>query len=187
MPENQPNPDENPILKASQENREKFLKELEKLTMKPVDEGRPLTDDESVRFEQLTKKINRLDKDIRKLREEEERKAKAAAAAAGIPEPAAVVRSEPMTYGPGSPYSFFRDMALKSAQLIEPSYSQMAAAATDRLARHYKEVEIEARRDGKLADRLREIRATPIGLLEQRTNPNTTAGTGGERFAAAVA
>ena len=181
MPPDSNQPEENPVLKASRERRAKFLAELEKLTEKPTKESRSLTDEESARFTELASKVKKLDKDIRNLEAEEDRKAKAAAASAGVPEPGTppvVVKREQMTYDQHGPNSYFRDLAYIAAQNIEPSYMPMAEQARARIIQHNREIEVEARRDAEVARRLKEIRSTPP--IEQRVNPNTSAGTGGE-------
>jgi len=173
----------NPILQAARDKRAKHQEKLDALLEEPTQEARAFKDEEAAEFETLVEKIMKLDRQIDGLEAEEKRREKAEAAAATPPSSPAVVKSEPMTYDLDGRNSYFRDLASISAGHLDPSLD--AAGARERLARHAKEVEIEARTNNDLARRLREIRSTPNGLrqageFEQRVNPNTTAGTGGE-------
>ena len=152
----------------------------------------PFTDEDAAEFKSLTKSLKRADKDIDKWIVEQARSAAATAASADEPEVRddksapvkvpvgdGVVRSEPMTYDKFSGQSYFRDLATLAARSLDQQSAAAAPAAEERMRQHGHEVEVEARTDRQVADRLAEIRATPPGL-EQRVNPNTTAGTGGE-------
>lgn len=174
----------NPVLEATRAKRDKTQGKLDELLAKPTAEARALTDDEAAKFTERSAQITELDAQIKELEKVEKRTAKVAAAQA---EPAAaavfggaVVRSEPMTYDKFGGNGYFRDLATMAAASMEPTRAAEAAEARARMNQHGKEVEIESRRDPRLAERLREIRATPQSLQEKRVNPNTTAGTGGE-------
>lgn len=176
-----------PVLEATRTQRAKQQNKLDELLKTPTAEARALTDEEAAKFTERAAKIAALDKQINELEVEEARADKAALAAAAA-DPAAgapaVVRSEPQTYGKYSGNGYFRDMATMAAAHMDPSLGAAAVDARARMVQHAKEVEIEARTDKGLAQRLTEIRyATQREQRngqEQRVNPNTTAGTGGE-------
>ena len=175
----------NPVLDATRAKRDKSQTKLDELLKAPTAETRALTDEEAAKFERLSLAIAEDDKRIKRLAKEEKRQEKAAAATLSAAEVkpvktgGAIVRSEPMTYDKWSGNGYFRDLATIAAAGKDQSYAPAAEAAFRRRIQHAKEVEIEARTDRKVAERLAEIRATPASL-EQRVNPNTTAGTGGE-------
>lgn len=172
----------NAVLDATRQKREKVAKKLDDLLSTPKEEARALTDDEAAKFDSLAEEVGKLDKQIRGLEKEEARAEKVAAAAAAAEKPVgqATVRSEPMTYEKFGENSYFRDLGTIAASIIEPVDPE---PARQRLFRHAREVEVESRHDPDLARRLREARAIPESDktdFEQRVNPNTTAGTGGE-------
>lgn len=168
-----------PVLKATQDKRAKLQSKLDALLEAPTAEARSLTDAEADKFEALASDIKKLDAQIKTLEAAEARSEKAADAAAKH-SPAAVVTAEAMTYDKHGRNSYFKDLAtiaVAGARLGGTEDSPSDALA--RLQRHQSEVDVEAGKDKQVAAALRELRRTPAGM-EQRTNPNTTAGTGGE-------
>ena len=164
---------DNPVLDAARAKRAKHQSKLDSLLEAPTAESRSLTDDETTEFEELASKITKLDAQISLLESEEARKAAAVTASADTvaDAPAAVVRSEPMTYAEHrQDTSYLRDLTA----IQVPQSGLDGAGARERMARHIHEVEVEARKDASLAQRLADARQ------EKRVNPNTTAGTGGE-------
>ena len=166
---------DNPVLDAARTKRASQQTKLDELLAAPTAEARELTDDETTSFEERVAKIQKLDAQIALLEAEDVRKAAAEAASAAVPAtpegPGAIVRSEPTTYAEHNrETSYLRDLAA----IQVPQAGLDATAAMERMARHAKEIEVEARKDATVAARWREAG------LEARTNPNTTAGTGGE-------
>jgi len=155
-----------PIIKAAAEKRAAKQADLELLLVEPTTDKRSLTDDETASFEAIEAEIRKLDAQIEMLTAEEARKAEAATAAAEVVAEApvasapAVVRSEPMTYNEHSQASYLRDMVA----LQVPQAGFNTEDARERMARHAREVEVEARTNKDLAKRLdsvqRELRAT---------------------------
>jgi HK97 family phage major capsid protein len=170
----------NPVLQAARDARAQAQEKLDALLVAPTAEARALEDTEATEFEALSAEIDKLDKQIDGLVAAEKRTEAAALASLKLGSPA-VVTSEAMTYDKFGRDSYFRDMAALavSARRIGGMETD-PYAALERLQRHNAEVEAAARNDKDVAARLREIRMTPAALLEQRTNPNTTDGTGGE-------
>ncbi len=146
------------------------------------------TEDEATEFEALAAEIRALEPQITGLREQEARSEKAAAAAAELERNAAsaIVGREPVTYGEEQTWisgsenyrSYFRDLATLS---INGFRDYDMGHARERLDRHAKEMDVETR---KLDETQRRQFAAFLGRenggYEQRVNPNTTAGTGGE-------
>ena len=163
---------DNPVLDAARAKRAKHQSKLDALLETPTAEARSLTDAEATEFEELASKITKLDSQISLLEAEEARKAESlTAAAAVVSEAPAVVRSEPMTYAEHNrSTSYLRDLAA----IQVPQSGLDAQGAMERMARHAREIEVEARKDPEVAIRWREAG------MEARVNPNTTAGTGGE-------
>jgi HK97 family phage major capsid protein len=132
-----------------------------------------------------------LDERIRVQREEETRRQADADTRTRInaDRPAAVVLSEPRTYGEGTRSSYFLDLA--RVQLNQGDGDGGVSAARERLERHGKELDVElpareARRDeAAAADTDRELRRTGYNrrardnAFEKRVNPNRTDGQGG--------
>ena len=155
-----------PIIKAAAEKRAAKQADLELLLVEPTTDKRSLTDDETASFEAIEAEIRKLDAQIEMLTAEETRKATAAEAAAEIVVEApvasapAIVRSEPMTYNAHSQASYLRDMVA----LQVPQANLNTDDARERMARHAREVEVEARTNKDVAKRLeavqREARAT---------------------------
>jgi HK97 family phage major capsid protein len=181
----------NPVLEATRKERDKAQKKIDKLMLAPTSEERTLTAEEATKFEELAKSLTEFDKQIKGFEKEEKRAEKAAAAAAAVENPApvggAVVRSESMTYDQyrtdmrNGGTSWFLDMAFQSAAGLDASYSGRAAEARGRLAQHAKEVDIELRSATAAERRSFDNFLDRTGAsYEQRVNPNTTAGTGGE-------
>ena len=166
------------VINASRDKRAQYHKRLEAITeaaSKREGAEQALTDAEAKSFEKLTGKIKDISKDIARLEKDAERAAKAEEALAEQPAVGgAVVRSEQMTYDEFSGNSYFRDLAFIAAATKDVSYGRSAEEAIERRTRHAREVEVEARTDKSVQRALAEAR------LEQRVNPNTTAGTGGE-------
>lgn len=125
----------NEITQRLEEERAAAFAELETITNKIVEEGRDaLSDDESARFEALTKTIDEADERIKLANDLEARRkvAGAAAVAAGKSGPEVKVGAEPRTYNPDAERrgtSFVRDLI--SAR-VDPG-------AADRLQRHARE------------------------------------------------
>ena len=155
-----------PIIKAAADKRAAKQADLELLLVEPTTDKRSLTDDETASFEAIEAEIRKLDAQIEMLTAEEARKAEAATAAAEVVAEApvasapAVVRSEPMTYNAHSQASYLRDMVA----LQVPQANFNTDEARERMARHAREVEVEARTNKDVAKRLeavqREARAT---------------------------
>ncbi len=172
----------NPVLDAARAKRQKKQDELDELMELPTEEKRELSDDETTTFEELAARIAKLDKQIDGLEAEEKRAEKAASAAAEQAKNesrAAVVTSESMTYDQYGPNSYVRDLAVIASAGLDQSFRGKADDARERLASHRREIEVEARTNERLRNTLKELRMTPQGS-EQRVNPNTTDGTGGE-------
>lgn len=168
----------NPVLKAAQDKRAKLQSKLDAVLAAPTAEARSLTDAEADKFEALASDIKKLDAQIKMLEDNAKRSNKAEAAAAHAAP--AVVRSESMTYDKNGRNSYFKDIAtLALAERHLGTAASDPSEALERLQRHQAEIDVEAQKDKQVASALREIRRTPAGV-EQRTNPNTTAGTGGE-------
>jgi len=185
-----------PVLDATRKEREKIQRKLDELVTLPAAEKRSLTDEEALQFEDFAARLQKKTAEIRSLEKQSAREDKASAATADVPavkrekaskdgeveehRSPAVVTSEPMTYSENpAGASYFRDLGIVAAGGLDQSYRGAADSASARMAQHEKEVRVEAERSPDLARRLREIRATPAGL-EQRVNPNTSYGTGGE-------
>lgn len=168
----------NPVLKAASEKRAKLQTKLDAVLAAPTAEARSLNDAEAAKFEGLAADIKKLDAQIEMLEAAEARSEKAAAAAAHVAP--AVVKSEAMTYDKHGRNSYFRDLATVAVAAARLGGTEDSPAdAVERLQRHMSEIDVEAGKDKQVAAALRELRRTPAGM-EQRTNPNTTAGTGGE-------
>jgi HK97 family phage major capsid protein len=166
---------DNPVLTASRAKRAKFTAKMDELLAAPTAETRSLTDAEATEFEELAAKISKLDSQIDMLAADEARKATAMAAVAEIiPEatPAPVrVTSEPMTYNARSKASWLQDMTAISL----PQAGFNVAEAQARLARHGKEMEVEARTNKDIAYRLE-------SAMEERAT-DSLAGYGGDLIA----
>lgn len=176
------------------EKRGKAVSKAEGLVEAAKAEARSLTDDEGSKFTKYIERVKQLDAEIATAEAADELHRAQAAAVANVA-PAvvadnvggAVVRRERLTYDEFQPNlrnggnSWALDMALVAAGQKDAGYTGRAAEARQRLAQHAKEVDIEMR--GKSAaerrdfDRFMEERG---GSVEQRVNPNTTFGTGGE-------
>ena len=157
----------NPVLDAARDKRARLQSKLDLLLVEPTTESRSLTDGEVAEFEELAAKITKLDGQIDMLAAEESRKAVATAAVAEIDTPTvggAVVTNEPATYSKNSRNSYLYDLAAVSV----PQAGLDVRAAQERLERHGKEVEVEARKNADLAYRLqfanREKRANITGI-----------------------
>jgi hypothetical protein len=165
----------NPILDAARAKLAARQAKIDALIERAASEDRALTDDEATECQEQIVKRDRQANTIEMLEAEEARKAAVAEALARTAEPLPqgemVVRSEPMTYSQHSrDVSYLRDLA--AIQVREAGLDHYGAV--ERMAKHARELEVEARTDPKVAERLAHAKA------EMRTNPNTTAGTGGE-------
>lgn len=176
----------NPILDAARAKRAAKQEEMDALLATVETEERAeFNDDEVTKFEELAKSLKKLDKQIEGLEAENARSEKATAAAAVLAADdnstrGAVVTREERTYERNGPNSFIQDLSVIAASgPAGDEFGGRAVAAKERLQRHAKETEVEARHDPELAQQLTEIRETP-SRREQRVNPNTTDGTGGE-------
>lgn len=169
------------VLKAARDKRAALQADMDALVAKAEGEKRSLTDDEQTSFEDLAKKIRKADKQVEALDAEAQRRRASEQAAAALPAGEGVVRREQMTYSPAG-HSYLRDLA--AIMVPETGYDRHEAEA--RMIQHHKEVTIEARTKGSVAERIiNECRSRSTGTetrsqFEQRVNPNTTAGTGGE-------
>jgi hypothetical protein len=175
----------NPVLVAAIQRRERSLSEMERMIQAAEARGSgSFTDPDARAFEKLAKSIKKDDATIEQLQIEDQQSEKAASAAAdlmgGSGRRGAFHTGGGETYGPDLTHSFFRDLATISAAQIGWTGQGSPDAARERLQQHRKEVEIEARSNPDLDRRLVEMRLTPQSLREQRVNPNTTNGSGGE-------
>ena len=184
----------NPVLDRALERRVEAQKELDETLEAPNAEKRGLTEDETGILEWLNAELDELDRQIPALKESEARKAAAAKAAAEIeaagpsaPEHrGAVIRREPGVYRRDASRdepSYLRDLAA----FMVPMASSLGIRPEDarqRLARNWEEVQRDADQgdDKAFASRIvNEVRRWgQVPDVEQRVNPNTTAGTGGE-------
>jgi len=167
----------NPVLKAARDRRAAAQEKLDGLLIAPTAEARSLDDAEATEFEALSAEITKLDAQIEALEAAEKRAEKAAAAAAHVAP--VVVKSESMIYDKHSRNSYMQDIATLAIAARRLGSNSDPTSAVERLQEHNRQVDAAARSDKQVAARLNEYRQTPAGL-EQRTNPNTTDGTGGE-------
>lgn len=179
-----------PILQAALDQYEADMKRMNELLDGASKRDKPgLNDDEQKEFETLSSSIEKQDENIARLQAQAERRARADKAAEDLDdeqrngEPKVRILSEPRTYDEFGQNSYLRDIAsIASAHLTGNDSSE----ARSRMQQHGKEVEIEARTNPRVARQLRGVRsdlqsrAGARGEFEQRVNPNTTAGTGGE-------
>ena len=184
-------------IEAARAKRAEKQAELEALVAKASSEERTLSADEGVKFEKLSAKIDELDERIATTVKAEKRLAKAEAASAEAPE---AVREEQVhitrerrTYEEGDfgpargGNSYLLDMAHLASAHLDSNAAAQAPAARERMQQHAREVEVEARTDKNvrlaLENAQRDIRSSRAGAIteyEQRVNPNTSYGTGGE-------
>lgn len=186
------------------EKRSTLTTELDTILEAPGREKRDLNEAEAAAFTEKRAAIKAIDTELEPLKQriadaEEDEKRTAAADlmrqqygqvspdAPGKRSPSVGVGSEPMTYEPDSPHSYFQDLALMKVR--------GDSAAADRLTRHAQELEVELpareRRIRERADRERRALDTEIlsprqrrmGLesrfIEKRVTPNRTDGQGG--------
>ena len=187
----------NPVLDATRARRAAGITYLDGLVgpaSPAATEARSLSTEEAAGFDYVDGEIRRLDAEIVTLETAAERSAAAAAAAAevgsegtglDIGDGKVVIRSEPHTYDQFNSNSYFKDMADVAASHLDAGAGARAPKARERLAQHGKEVVVEAKTNKRIATRLNGVRAElrrpdAIGEFEQRVNPNTTAGQGGE-------
>ena len=176
-----------PVLEATRAQRADKQKELDEfLAAIEKRDDKTMTDDDETEFESRVKAIKKLDRQIEKLNDSEERAEKACEAAAELERQAAglagsYVRSEPHTYEEHDHRtSFLRDLATVSANAIGANV-RGADAAQERLTRHSHELDVDLRKaDSETRSRFGRFLDQYEGSYEARTNPNTTAGTGGE-------
>ena len=173
-----------PVLTAARKKRDKRQTKIDELLATATAETRSLNEAEQATFEELAAEVTALNDQIRLIEVEEQRKADALRNAGGTPSSPVVIRHEEMTYGKFSRNSFLADLA--TIQVREAALGDRDAAEA-RMTQHHKEMTIEARTNKDLARALDEVlnRRASTGTesrdaYEQRVNPNTTFGTGGE-------
>jgi len=186
----------NPVLDATRARRAAGVTYIDSLTgpeSPAAKETRSLTPDEAAGFAYVESECRKLDAEIVTLEAAAERSAAAAKAAAevgsegtglDIGDGKVVIRSEPHTYGAVG-HGYFKDLGDIAVAHLDAGAGARAPEARERLAQHAKEIVIEAKTDKRIAARLNGVRAElrrpdAIGEFEQRVNPNTTAGQGGE-------
>ena len=187
----------NPAIDAARTKRAEKMVKLEALVAKASDEERTLSLEEAEKFEKLSKDIDEIDARIEASVAAEERMAKAAAASVETEERSAevggvVVKRERRTYEEGDygvaygGNSYLADMAYLASSHLDSNAAAQAPAARERMMQHAREVEVEARTDKDVRLALENVkrdikgRRGAVTEYEQRVNPNTTAGTGGE-------
>lgn len=163
---------DNPVLEAARAKRDKHQATIDGLVKTLADENRTLTEEEAGTMEDAIAKRNKAKSTFDMLEAEDKRKEAAMAAAEPEPETPVSIRSEPQVYTPNSApgESYLCDLVALTVR--EANWE--STRARERMERHLKVVEVEARTDPKVADMWRSAK------YEMRTNPNTTAGTGGE-------
>lgn len=124
------------LLEDLRSNRAEESSKLEALLAPIVTAKRSATAEEESAVEASTSLIKQLDARIADLIAQEESRAQAEASYAKLGLGVAHVKSEPRTYDRNASTSYFRDLW---------GARQGSPAANDRLARHAKEVEVEAR------------------------------------------
>ena len=181
-----------PLIEAAEKRRGKLTDELEALVATPAAEGRKnLTDDETVRFNELTESIDTADVQIKKFRKQVKREEKAAEVLAKSEKKSekrsfgdGVITSEPKIYDRDNKRggSYFQDLgvlAASSARLGGTSSSH--EDSLERMARNAKEVEVETRSmKSEQRKQFANFLADQGGNSEKRVNPNTNFGQGGE-------
>ena len=172
---------DDPILKAAQAKRVKLFRQLERLVDTATAENRELTYRENEEFNTLERQIKSLDAQI----DEGKRHTMSLRNSISVPDPGGSgispldgIRSEPMTYGRGSPNSYLLDLARVAVSGRGAGVGDGADEARQRLGQHSKELSIEAR--NKKVSRTLVASGFIREGQELRVNPNTTAGTGGE-------
>jgi HK97 family phage major capsid protein len=125
------------LLTAIVERRTALQSEIDALLATPTIEKRDLNATEAQRFTELRDQAKAIDERIAELRAEYEAREVANAARAKVAPPVQV-GSEPRTYSPHGPNSYFRDLAFAALGHDE---------ARQRLIRHAKEVAVEASRN----------------------------------------
>lgn len=175
------------MIEAARERRAKTSRKLDELLRAPTAAGRALTSPEERSFEDLATKLDKIDAEIADATAHEQRLAAAAMAHAqmgGTNSTPVYVSSEPQTYGEFSGNSYFRDLGTIAAAGMT---GRNLDAERERLRRHAREVEVEARHNPVVNKMLRGVRidmakrsSVAITEFEERVNPNTSAGTGGE-------
>jgi HK97 family phage major capsid protein len=178
-----------PVHEALIAKRDRKQAELEAITAKPLAERRSLRASEVRQFEAVARKIGKLDAKLADQEKERVRLEKAERARAGMGD--VYVRGEPGPYRPdekdefGRQVSLLRDAAMvvtgragPGEQIRYQRFLQYQSAHESALA------ESESRAYERAMTRVDDLAAEKADRekrgLEQRTNPNTTAGTGGE-------
>jgi HK97 family phage major capsid protein len=178
-----------PMLSAARKNRKRDLAKMEKMLAKVDSAGRKnLNRAEEKEFEKLVTSLREADTNIERLASQVHREGIATAAQATVSAPAesrlqnyvarAYTSGKDLVYAPGNGQSYFRDLAAVGA----PSYGIGQIGARERLTEHARLIERAA---PDLPDEFRATanRGNPNVSKwdnEQRVNPNTTYGTGGE-------
>ena len=180
-----------PLIEAAEKRRSKTQDELDALLATPTAEGRKaLTADEEVRFNELTASIDVADEQIKKFRKQIKREEKAVEALAAAEKKSekrafndGVITSEPKVYDKDnkrSGGSYFQDLGTLAA-----SAGRLGGVDSDkaleRMERNARQVEVDLRdmKSEKRAE-FRGFIESQGGSVEQRVNPNTTFGQGGE-------
>lgn len=181
-----------PLLEAAEKRRGKIQDDLNALVATPSAEGRKaLTEDETVRFNELTTSIDTADEQIKKFRKQAKREDKATEALAKVEAKAekrafgdGVIISEPKVYDRDNKRggSYFQDLGvLASSSARLGGSSSDSSVALERMERNAKQVEVDTR---NMKEKERRQFASFIesqgGSTEKRVNPNTTFGQGGE-------
>jgi HK97 family phage major capsid protein len=167
------------ILRAARKKKSDLHEEIQTMLDKIEAEHRTLTPEEDRRFESLFAQIKTLDARITERKAEVKRIKNSLRGSAKVVyggEGSVHIRSQPMTYGQGSGNSYLLDLAHIAASA---KGNTEVPEARERMGQHLKEMAVEVRSDKKLAKQLYESGFVRPGQ-EIRTNPNTTAGTGGE-------
>jgi HK97 family phage major capsid protein len=188
------------VLDAARDKRAKTQAKLDELLRVPTEETRALSDEEASRFEELAEKVQKLDRQIVGLETEEARADKAADAAAELEANATkmaagegVIRHQPGTYRKDAyvrrgEASYLQDLVMTQVPQTRgtdlESLTGGPEAAIARLRQNWKEITRDAESGEhkhlarRIVDEVTRWGANPDA--EQRVNPNTTAGTGGE-------
>ncbi len=173
-----------PVLKAAKANRDRLHGELNTIVAKAEAGNRSLTAQEDLAFSRLSTQIKELDARIADRKAEGKRHTQSMRNAIADPggtgiSPLDGIRGEPMTYDQRGNNSYLLDLATVAIEARGGGGpGDGAGAARERLGQHLKEMSIEAR--NKRVSRTLYASGFLRPGQEIRTNPNTTAGTGGE-------
>ena len=178
-----------PLLEAAEKRREKKQDDLDALLATPASEGRKaLTADEETRFNSITSDLEEADEQIKKFRKQIKREEKATEALAK-PEGAEAQKAsvqilrEPGVYDPDNKRggSYFQDLGVLAAASARLGSNSNHEQALERMQRNAKEVDVQTRSaTAEQRKQFTRFLEAENGSYEQRVNPNTTAGQGGE-------